>query len=308
MKKIAVDDIQKSLFKSLEKKDKEYKRVFHGRGGYFEGFEFLTIDFIDTILYVAFFNEVEDSLEKDLMVLFNKLFLSNKFQSVVLQRRYLPKAPLEILHGELPREIYAYENGLKFELNMSNNQNIGFFADMKRGREFVKQNAKDKKVLNLFSYTCAFSVYAIAGEALKSVNVDMSKSALNTGRQNHRINNLDTKNVHFMPYNILKSWNRIKKAGPYDIIIIDPPSFQKGSFAATKDYEKVIKRLPELSNSTCIVLSCLNDPMLDSAFIKDLFARCAPQFEFIKRLENTEGFISKNEETSLKSLVFKYSM
>ncbi len=109
---------------------------------------------------------------------------------------------------------------------------------MKKGRQFVYENAKDKKVLNLFSYTCSFSVCASKGEAKEIVNIDMAKNALNTGRLNHQKNNLDTKNVKFLPHNILKSWGKIKKSGPYDIIIIDPPSFQKGSFAATKDYEK----------------------------------------------------------------------
>ena len=66
-----------------------------------------------------------------------------------------------------------------------------------------------------------------------------------------------------MPYDILKSWSRIKKRSPYDIIIIDPPSFQKGSFAATKDYEKIIKNLMILANENCVVLSCLNAPELD---------------------------------------------
>ena len=176
---------------------------------------------------------------------------------------------------------------------------------MKIGREYINSICKDKNVLNLFSYTCAFSVVAINAKAKQVVNVDMAKGALTTGRENHHLNNLDTKKVKFMPYDILKSWNRIKKEGPYDIIIIDPPSFQKGSFAATKDYEKIIKKLPELASENCIVLSCLNAPELDSDFIKQKFEEFAPAFKFEKRLENLKEFITNNEEKSLKNLIFK---
>jgi 23S rRNA (cytosine1962-C5)-methyltransferase len=197
----------------------------------------------------------------------------------------------------------AYENGLKYSINFSN-QNIGIFPDMKNGRSFIKEISKDKNVLNLFSYTCAFSVCAISAEAFKVVNVDMAKNALTTGRTNHHLNNLDTKKVKFMPYDILKSWSRIKKEGPYDIIIIDPPSFQKGSFEATKDYEKIIRRLDELAATKCIVLSCLNAPELDSEFIKDKFSEFAPTFKFVKRLDNVAEFVTNNEEKSLKNLVF----
>ena len=175
---------------------------------------------------------------------------------------------------------------------------------MKNGRKFIKEISKDKNVLNLFSYTCAFSVCAISAGASKVVNVDMAKNALTTGRTNHHLNNLDTKKVKFLPYDILKSWSRIKKEGPYDIIIIDPPSFQKGSFAATKDYEKIIKRLDELSASSCTVLACLNAPELDSLFLKEVFATYSRGFKFLKRLENVEDFITNNEEKSLKNLVF----
>jgi 23S rRNA (cytosine1962-C5)-methyltransferase len=132
----------------------------------------------------------------------------------------------------------------------------------------------------------------------------MAKNALTTGRTNHHLNNLDTKKVKFLPYDILKSWNRIKKEGPYDIIVIDPPSFQKGSFAATKDYEKIIKRLNELAGENCVVLSCLNAPELDTNFIKNIFSEFAKDFIFEKRVENLGTFPAIDDEKALKNLVF----
>jgi 23S rRNA (cytosine1962-C5)-methyltransferase len=207
--------------------------------------------------------------------------------------------------GELPEETFALENSLKYRLNFLNNQNIGFFPDMKIGREFVRDNAQGKKVLNLFAYTCPFSVAAIAGGAKSVVNVDMSKGALSTGRENHRLNALDPRSSQYMPYNILNSWSRIRKAGPYDLIIIDPPSFQKGSFAATSDYAKIIRRLKELAADSCTVLSALNAPELGTEFIRTLFKENAPEFAFVGRLENMESFPSDDDERSLKNLIFQ---
>ena len=300
------DNLQEEILKKIETKNEDFLRLFHGRGAFYEGWEFLSIDSVDKILTVAYFDEVEENLEKELFSLYAKIFETNAYEAIVLQRRYLLKAPSEVIFGELPEVVYAIENGISYKLNLLNNQNSGFFPDMKIGREFIRDNAEGKRVLNLFSYTCAFSVAAIKGGASGVVNVDMSKKVLETGRDNHRLNALEVKGaIRYMPYNILKSFSRIKKAGPYDLIIMDPPSFQKGSFAATKDYQKIIRRLPELASRECTVLSCLNAPNLDSNFIKDIFTEQAPEFTFIHRLENMQSFPSKESERALKNLVFK---
>ena len=136
-------------------------------------------------------------------------------------------------------------------------------------------------------------------------NIDMSKGALSTGRENHHLNDIDTKDVSFAPYNILKSFSRIKKKGPYGLIILDPPTFQRGSFEATKDYQKLISKLPQIASEDCLLLACLNSPDLDVDFIKDLIKELAPSFEFSHRLQNVAEFASLDEDRSLKNLVFK---
>ncbi|RXJ69367.1 SAM-dependent methyltransferase [Halarcobacter ebronensis] len=297
-----LDDLKKIIEKNFENRTREFKRVFHGRGNFYEDFSYLTVDCIDEILFVCFYEKKE--LQEQIEKLLEELALTYAFKTFVVQERYLEKAPCKVIFGTLKKEEIVVENGLKYLINFEN-RNIGIFPDMKRGREYIKTISKDKNILNLFSYTCAFSVVAISGGAKKIVNVDMAKNALSVGRQNHYLNNLDTKKVKFMPYNILKSWSRIRKEAPYDIIIIDPPSFQKGSFAATKDYEKIIKRLDELASKQCIVLSCLNAPELDTNFIKELFKQNAPSFKFEKRLENLDEFPSNDEEKTLKNMIFE---
>ncbi len=299
-----INDLENILKNNLKDRTNEFKRVFHGRGNFYEGFSFLTIDSIDKILFVTFFEEISQKLESEILQCLDSLYNEFNFRCFILQRRYLNGGENEVLKGKLSNEVYAFENKLKYQLNFLN-KNIGFFADMKKGREFVLSNSKGKKVLNLFSYTCSFSVCALKGEAKEVVNVDMSKSSLNTGRINHNLNNLDTKKVKFLPHNILKSWSKIRKLGPYDLIIIDPPSFQKGSFAASKDYEKIIKRLDEFANENCLVLSCLNAPELDTNFIKELFFSKAPSFKYIRRIDNLQSFPSNDNDRALKIMLYQ---
>jgi len=300
---VTILEIKEHIQNNSQNATDEFKRVFHGRGGLYDGWKHLTIDSIDDILSVALYSE--ETQESELLEMLKEFLSTSRHETVVLQRRYLKGSPSEIIVGELSDNLYVVENGMKIKLNLLSNKNSGYFPDMKNGREFVRENAKNKSVLNLFSYTCAFSLAAAFGGASKVSNIDMSKGALSTGRTNHHLNELEMKGISFHPYNILKSFSRIKKKGPYDLIIIDPPTFQKGSFEATKDYIKIITKLPQIASEDCTLLACLNSPDLDSEFIIQLVKERAPSFKFSHRLENVSEFASENEDRSLKNLVFK---
>jgi len=302
---VNIKDLEKLIKQNYHGSNADFKRLFHGRGSCYKNWEFLTVDSIDKNLYIVFFSEIANQLETQLHDMFERLYSSFNYSCVILQKRYILKEPAQVLFGELLSETFANEFGLKYQLNLLSSRNHGFFADMKNGREFVLKNSNNKKVLNLFSYTCAFSLCAIKGNAKGVVNVDMSKGALTQGRANHHLNNLSTKDVQFMPYNILKSWNRIKKAGPYDLIIIDPPTFQKGSFIATKDYDKLIKKLNTLCSDSCTVLAASNSPDINSDYIRDIFTEHANDFQFVRRLDILDTFPSLYEERTLKNLIFQ---
>ncbi|MDT8337595.1 MAG: class I SAM-dependent methyltransferase [Sulfurimonas sp.] len=302
---MTIEQLQELLEESAKDTAEEFKRLFHGRGGVYEEWKHLTIDSVDRVLSVALYFEEES--EDKLFEMIKMFVSSSRYTTLVVQRRYIKGSPSEVIIGELSQETFAIENGMKLKLNLLSNQNSLYFPDMKNGRAFVRENAKDKSVLNLFSYTCAFSVAAKLGGARSVSNIDMSKGALSVGRSNHHLNDLDTNGVSFLPYNILKSFSRIKKKGPYDLIIIDPPTFQKGSFEATKDYQKIIKKLPEIAADECMLLACLNSPELDCDFLVDLIKELAPDFEFVERLENPKEFASLDEQRSLKNLLFSRS-
>ncbi|MDD5157160.1 class I SAM-dependent methyltransferase [Sulfurimonas sp.] len=300
-----IEELKNHLQNNSKNLSNEFKRLFHGRGGVYDEWSFLTIDSIDKILSVALYFEIQSGLETELIGMLKEYIQSTSHTIIILQRRYKSGSPTEVIVGELKEDIFVVENGMKIKLNLRSNQNSGYFADMKNGREFVRENSKDKNVLNLFSYTCAFSIAAMLGGAKSVVNVDMSKSALTTGRANHHLNNLETKNVSFLPYNILKSFSGIRRKGLYELIIIDPPTLQKGSFEASKDYIKIIAKLSQLASDNCTVLACLNSPDLDSSYLIELFKEVAPEFSFVKRVQNLEEFANINEERGLKNLVFE---
>lgn len=298
-----IEVLNKEIFINLQNIGNEFRRLFHGRGGNFENLEHITVDLIDYNIFAVFFKETY--LESDVIDLLKDFAFKYNLKSVVIQRRYIKPAQNETVYGEISDYIYAYENGLKYKVDLNSNQNIGFFGDMVNGRTFISLISTNKNVLNLFSYTCSFSVCANNGGARQVVNVDMSKSSLSTGRINHQINNLDTNIVKFLPFNILKSWSKIKKFAPYDIVIIDPPSFQKGSFEASRDYEKILKRLSSLCAPQATVLACLNSPELDTKFLIELFSTHAPEFEYVMRLDNSEYYPQIESERALKNLIFK---
>ncbi|MCF6434483.1 MULTISPECIES: class I SAM-dependent methyltransferase [Pseudoalteromonas] len=293
----------------LERFPDEVRRLFHGRGQCWPGLEHITVDWLAGQLLISLFKEPEPEFIDTLRGLSEKwaqlpLWQTN-VKSILLHHRSRPDCALEVLWGELSQEQQVIENELVFLLDLGNKQNNGLFLDMRFGRDWVKSNAQDKKVLNLFAYTCGFSVAAIAGGAQQVVNLDMAKAALGKGRDNHRANGHDLSKVKFLGHELFKSWGKVRKFGPYDLVIIDPPSFQKGSFALTKDYKKILRRLPELLTEQGQVLACVNDPSLDAQFLIQEMAEQAPDMVFMERLENPPEFQDINPQASLKSLLFK---
>lgn len=287
----------------------EVRRLFHGRGRRFEGLEQLTCDWLQGQLIVNLFKAVDDEFLvalKNGLITFSQseIWQTKQGHTIVLQHRYAEGAPSEVLLGELDARPVVVESGLKYQLDIGRNQNFGLFLDMRFGRDWVRQNAQHKNVLNLFAYTCGFSVAAIAGGADQVVNVDMARSSLAKGRDNHQLNDHNLNAIRFLGHDIFKSWGKIKKSGQYDLIIIDPPSFQKGSFALTKDYKKILRRLPDLLSEGGQVLACVNSPSVSCDFLIESMKEEAPQLVYRERLDNPPEFMDIDSEASLKALIF----
>jgi len=293
------------------------QRLFHGRGHAYTNLSHVNVDWLSPVILITLYKSVNNSW---LIEQANALkALISTCSSVQVQRRYEKSSPTSLLLGEEVQTTKVSENGLYFNIELGKAQNTGLFLDMKNGRNWVKANAKDKNVLNLFAYTCAFSVMAIAGGATKVVNLDLSKSSLGKGRDNHRLNSqldkvinadgkkVTNKSVIFEGLDIFKSNSRIKKHGKYDLLICDPPSFQKGSVDIEKDYAKIIRRIPQWMNDKAKIMLCLNSPDLDEHFLFDEVARECPQCIFEKRIENPSVFKEAHKGKGLKVLIFRYN-
>lgn len=287
----------------LSTDNRSSRRLFHGRGHCYQGLEFINVDYHPGLVFITLYQE---PLEEQDIIVFSQYLAANYQLSVVIQRRYLRPVLVDVVAGVLPDPCVARTDDMLFQLSINAKQNIGYFLDMQQVHRWVRAQAKGKRVLNLFAYTCAFSVAALAGSAHSVVNVDMSGGALSVGRINHQLNQLDKRASRFMKLDILKSWGRIKKPGPYDLLIIDPPSMQRGSFVADQDYLKVVRRIPELLVPGGEVLLCLNAPHLGVDFLTALMAEACGDCVFVERLTVGDDFPERDENKNLKVLLFRY--
>ncbi|MCU1734900.1 MULTISPECIES: class I SAM-dependent methyltransferase [unclassified Pseudomonas] len=303
----AIDTLHQHLLTALNPPPTETRRLFHGRGRCWPGLEQITVDWLQGVLLVSLFREPPEGQLAELENLLRTLAASTDWPggAVLIQHRYLPESPGQWLLGEACETRVIDEDGLRYQLDLGLKQNSGLFLDMRYGRRWVREQAAGKRVLNLFAYTCGFSVAAIAGGAEQVVNLDMSRAALSRGRDNHRLNGHDLARVGFLGHELFKSWGKVRKGGPYDLIIIDPPTFQKGSFALTQDYAKILRRLPELLTEGGTVLACVNDPAIGPEFLIQGMAEQAPQLTFVERLENPPEFPDADVAGGLKALVFR---
>lgn len=286
------------------------RRLFHGRGRRWPGLEQITVDWLQGVVLVALFREPEpDSLAALKALLLRQLRVQPALAQarLLLQHRYTADSQAEWLLGEPLEQQRISEDGLHYLLDLGRKQNNGLFLDMRLGRQWVRAHAHQRRVLNLFAYTCGFSLAAIAGGATQVVNLDMSRAALNRGRENHRLNGHDLTHVSFLDHELFKSWGKVKRLGPYDLVIIDPPSFQKGSFALDRDYARILRRLPELLTPNGQVLACLNDPGTGPDFLIRAMQEQAPALRFIERLDNPPEFADIDPAAGLKALLFEYA-
>ena len=305
----AIETLHQQLLAALQTPPAEARRLFHGRGRQWPGLEQVTVDWLSELVLVCLFR---DPGEQGLALLRDHLLAlaqtpewqGSGARHLLLQHRYRQDSGTDYLVGEPIDSWQIVESNLRYQLDFGRKQNTGLFLDMRLGRDWVREHSAGKRVLNLFAYTCGFSVAAIAGGAERVVNLDMARAALSRGRDNHRLNGHDLSRVGFLGHELFKSWGKVKKGGPYDLVIIDPPSFQKGSFALTQDYAKILRRLPELLREQGVVLACVNDPAIGPGFLIEEMAREAPSLRFVERLENPVEFADIDSEAGLKALVF----
>lgn len=171
----------------------------------------------------------------------------------------LEPLPPALLHGSPVGEVEIRENGFKFVVDVMGGQKTGFFLDQRENRMALRRFSPGRSVLNCFSYSGGFSVYA-APEAKRVVSLDISKSAIALCRRNFTLNDLPAPEEDFVARD---AFDYLKELAPgeFDLILLDPPSFAKNrkqAANAIKAYTTLntmaLEKLPEggvLVSSSC---------------------------------------------------------
>lgn len=120
----------------------------------------------------------------------------------------------------------VHEAGLAFEVDLHSYLDTGLFLDHRITRAMIRERSRDKRVLNLFSYTGSFTVYAAAGGAQHTTSVDLSNTYLAWGRRNLRLNGLDTTRHAFVRADVFSYLEQARRErNRFDLVVLDPPSF-----------------------------------------------------------------------------------
>ena len=281
----------------------ESSRLFHGRGHCFPGYEDLVIDWFKPVVLITLHSPRDEGW---LAALIKQLCAQiTAVEAIILQERYLRDSPSRLLFGELPDKVNAVEAGLKYRLRLNGAQNIGFFPDMAQGRRLVSEIAAGKKVLNLFAYSCSFSVVAISSGAAQVVNLDMNKGALQLGRLNHQLNNLDLRKASFLPLEVFRSFSKLRRLAPFELIICDPPAAQGDSFQPQRDWPKLVQKLPLLLKPGGEILFCMSSPHLVPEGVRQLVTKFCQKAQLLQIYYSDDRFPEENLDKGLNILHYK---
>lgn len=188
----------------------------------------------------------------------------------------LDDQPTGLLFGAMPKdEIEILENGVKLLVNVKEGQKTGMFLDQRDNRKAIQKYVSGKRVLNCFSYTGGFSVFAALGGASETVSVDVAGAALETAVRNFELNDLPLKNHSFIDVDAFKYLEEAVAAREkFDVIILDPPAFvknqknmEKGMMGYNFINEKALKLLPE---GGILISSSCSSHVTDEMFIEML--------------------------------------
>ena len=220
-----------ALRRTLQDPQTSAYRLLYGEG---DGIPGLTVDVYGPFAVIVTY---ADSLDALVPWVVRALVELLKLHGVLRRVRVRDGEPtkLEALHGRLPpRDLIIAEHGLRMHVDLFAGQKTGLFLDHRENRRFLGALCAGKRVLNLFSYTGAFSLYAARAGATRVTSVDLSQPAACAARDNFALNGLDPEQHEFLAEDVFEFLERARQAGTtYDVVICDPPSF-----ANSRDQQK----------------------------------------------------------------------
>ena len=257
-----------TLFRQAKEKRKSYYqddlttafRLFNQEG---DGFGGLTVDLYGDYAVFSWYNSYVYQIRQTISEAFRQVFPEVLGTYEKIRFKGLDYESAHVYGQEAPEFFTVLENGVLYQVFMNDGLMTGIFLDQHEVRgSLVDGLAMGKSLLNMFSYTAAFSVAAAMGGASQTTSVDLAKRSRELSQAHFQANGLSTDEHRFIVMDVFEYFKYAKrKALTYDVIVLDPPSFarnKKQTFSVAKDYHKLISQSLEILNPEGIIIASTN--------------------------------------------------
>lgn len=235
-------------------------RLFNQEG---DGFGGLTVDLYGDYAVFSWYNSYVYQIRKVISEAFRQVFPEVLGTYEKIRFKGLDYESAHVYGQEAPEFFTVLENGVLYQVFMNDGLMTGIFLDQHEVRgSLVDGLAMGKSLLNMFSYTAAFSVAAAMGGASQTTSVDLAKRSRELSQAHFQANGISTDDHRFIVMDVFEYFKYAKRKGlTYDVIVLDPPSFarnKKQTFSVAKDYHKLISQSLEILNPEGIIIASTN--------------------------------------------------
>ena len=235
-------------------------RLFNQEG---DGFGGLIVDLYGDYAVFSWYNSYVYQIRKTISEAFRQVFPEVLGAYEKIRFKGLDYESAHVYGQEAPDFFTVLENGVLYQVFMNDGLMTGIFLDQHEVRcSLVDGLAMGKSLLNMFSYTAAFSVAAAMGGASQTTSVDLAKRSRELSQAHFQANGLSTGDHRFIVMDVFEYFKYAKRKGlTYDVIVLDPPSFarnKKQTFSVAKDYHKLISQSLEILNPGGIIIASTN--------------------------------------------------
>ena len=235
-------------------------RLFNQEG---DGFGGLTVDLYGDYAVFSWYNSYVYQIRQTISEAFRQVFPDVLGTYEKIRFKGLDYESAHVYGQEAPEFFTVLENGVLYQVFMNDGLMTGIFLDQHEVRgSLVDGLAMGKSLLNMFSYTAAFSVAAAMGGASQTTSVDLAKRSRELSQAHFQANGISTDDHRFIVMDVFEYFKYAKRKGlTYDVIVLDPPSFarnKKQTFSVAKDYYKLISQSLEILNPGGIIIASTN--------------------------------------------------
>ncbi|TLS35381.1 class I SAM-dependent rRNA methyltransferase [Pseudalkalibacillus caeni] len=308
--KIDQSFFEKKLKRALDARKKYFEdnsttafRVFNGEGDGIGGF---TIDFFDGYYLINWYSEGIYAF-KDFVI--RSLDRLTEYKGIYQKKRFDTKGQYieedDFVAGERAGfPIIVKESGVNFAVYLNEGAMVGVFLDQREVRKAIRDKyAEGKTVLNTFSYTGAFSVFAALGGASKTTSVDVANRSLPKTIEQFSLNGIDHEAQDIIVEDVFKYFKYAgKKNLKFDMVILDPPSFartKKHTFSVAKDYKNLLKEAIAITENNGIIVASTNYSGFDmnkfKSFIDKAFKEMDGKYKLLEEYSLPDDFKTVKE-------------